>query len=398
MPSVKFTGNRYQLTVKCKAVREKPWYFTFDDPDEAMEYGRKLEALLKAGIVPPEIAEEAKKFETIKDIVRDYLVHTHVADGDHENLAVLVGRIGQTKLSNIDNEWVDVWIVSMKRELNLSPPTIRHYVGALARCFDWAARKGVAHIGINPLRILQKGYSSYTPADRAFIEASEDDLTMKGTVERERRLEEGEEPKIRSIMAKEIPEGRERAFFLRYQAAIECMFDIAVDSAMRMREIYRLQPEVVDLDAGSAVVKKAKSLDQTNLRTRQVPLSSDVVRSIRLYMSRVEAQTHGMRGFSYQNGALFPWWDGVQWGKNKVENTYLRGITTRLSQQYGRIFEAAGCEDLNFHDLRHEATSRLFERTQLSEFEIMKITGHSSLKMLARYANLRGSKLASKLW
>jgi len=58
----------------------------------------------------------------------------------------------------------------------------------------------------------------------------------------------------------------------------------------------------------------------------------------------------------------------------------------------------AGCVDLKFHDLRHEATSRVFEKTNLLESEIMKITGHKSHRMMMRCANLRGSKLADKLW
>jgi integrase len=76
----------------------------------------------------------------------------------------------------------------------------------------------------------------------------------------------------------------------------------------------------------------------------------------------------------------------------------LRKTTSLLSQQFGRVFDAAGCEDLRFHDLRHEATSRLFERTTLSDLEISRITGHKDPRVLRRYSNLRGSDLAAKLW
>lgn len=62
------------------------------------------------------------------------------------------------------------------------------------------------------------------------------------------------------------------------------------------------------------------------------------------------------------------------------------------------FFEAAGCGDLHFHDLRHEATSRLFERTNLSGEAIMKITGHRSHAMVMRYLSLRASELAASLW
>jgi site-specific DNA-cytosine methylase len=57
----------------------------------------------------------------------------------------------------------------------------------------------------------------------------------------------------------------------------------------------------------------------------------------------------------------------------------------------------AGLEDLRFHDLRHEATSRLFEETDLDVMEIRGITGHKSMQMLARYSHLRAHKLADRL-
>lgn len=81
---------------------------------------------------------------------------------------------------------------------------------------------------------------------------------------------------------------------------------------------------------------------------------------------------------------LFPWWDG---GSSRRS---LHSTTDYLSGLWVSIFQASECEALGFHDLRHEATSRLFERTLLSESEIMEITGHKSHRMMMRYANLRG--------
>ncbi|WP_343244768.1 tyrosine-type recombinase/integrase [Stenotrophomonas maltophilia] len=62
------------------------------------------------------------------------------------------------------------------------------------------------------------------------------------------------------------------------------------------------------------------------------------------------------------------------------------------------MFVAGGCADLGFHDLRHEATSRLYERTSLTDIQIAKITGHRDPRQLKRYANLRASDLADQLW
>jgi integrase len=52
--------------------------------------------------------------------------------------------------------------------------------------------------------------------------------------------------------------------------------------------------------------------------------------------------------------------------------------------------------DLRFHDLRHEATTRFFERG-LNLMEAASITGHKTLAMLKRYTHLRPEDLAKKL-
>lgn len=41
---------------------------------------------------------------------------------------------------------------------------------------------------------------------------------------------------------------------------------------------------------------------------------------------------------------------------------------------------------------------RLYEKTNLSDVQIARITGHKDLRMLRRYASLRGSDLAAALW
>lgn len=51
-----------------------------------------------------------------------------------------------------------------------------------------------------------------------------------------------------------------------------------------------------------------------------------------------------------------------------------------------RTVDRAGIVDLNFHDLRHEAVSRLFEQGR-SMPEVASISGHRDFRMLARYAH-----------
>ena len=56
----------------------------------------------------------------------------------------------------------------------------------------------------------------------------------------------------------------------------------------------------------------------------------------------------------------------------------------------------ANIKDLRVHDLRHEATSRLFE-LGLDAMEVSTITGHKTLSMLKRYTHLKARNLAQKL-
>jgi integrase len=110
-------------------------------------------------------------------------------------------------------------------------------------------------------------------------------------------------------------------------------------------------------------------------------------------VARIERETiFKVRDTQRCGNRVFPWWDG-----NASERALVK-LSDYLSKLYKSIFEQAGATGLNFHDLRHEATGRLFERTTLSEIQIMKITGHRSHRMVMRYANSRGSDLASKLW
>lgn len=67
-----------------------------------------------------------------------------------------------------------------------------------------------------------------------------------------------------------------------------------------------------------------------------------------------------------------------------------------VSQYFLRACRAAKVEDLHFHDMRHEGTSRLFEKG-LSIMEVSSVTGHKTMSMLKRYTHLCPDALADKL-
>jgi integrase len=69
---------------------------------------------------------------------------------------------------------------------------------------------------------------------------------------------------------------------------------------------------------------------------------------------------------------------------------------SQLEIWWQRLLEACAIEDLHWHDLRHEGTSRLFERG-LSTAEVMSITGHSSQEMVDRYSHYSAALVHAKL-
>ncbi|WP_229197232.1 tyrosine-type recombinase/integrase [Bradyrhizobium acaciae] len=74
--------------------------------------------------------------------------------------------------------------------------------------------------------------------------------------------------------------------------------------------------------------------------------------------------------------------------------------TFRLAwERCKRRAERAGCvgvQELRFHDLRHEAVSRFFERG-LNTAEVASISGHRDLRTLFRYTHLKPEDLVVKL-
>lgn len=353
-------GSAWEYTVQRKDLLPKPITLTFDTEADGDAYCAHLEKLLDAGIVPEEFKVRTKAITTLSMAIEQYIEATHITDDDIGWLRAMSPVVGARSLDRVNYIWAEQWV----KELQLAggaPSTIRKKVGALARCLDWVARRSDTLLAVNPLRMLPKRYATTA--------------TGRKDVERDRRLQEGEEARIFAILNGGKPEGKQRALKLEYALELRLMFTLAIETAMRLREIYTLTVDQIDIDQRTIFLDKTK-----NGSKRQVPMSSVVVSTIKDYLT------------VHSDSRLFMLWNG------DLSPEYLRYQSNKLSAQWARIFDAARCADLHFHDLRHEAVSRLFERTTLSDIQIAKISGHSSPRVLMRYANLRASDMAEKMW
>ncbi|MVT37910.1 tyrosine-type recombinase/integrase [Acidovorax citrulli] len=173
------------------------------------------------------------------------------------------------------------------------------------------------------------------------------------------------------------PKGRERRVSQEEIAAIvahsssselSVAITVAVETGMRRGELAALTWSNVDL------IKRTAHIPLTKTDApRTVPLSSTAVAALqRLLPPHTEVIGKDRRVFAMQAASM--------------------------QQALERACQAhrADIHNLRFHDLRHEATSRFFEKG-LSMMEVAAITGHKTLEMLKRYTHLRAEDLAKRL-
>ncbi|MCP4283842.1 MAG: site-specific integrase [Gammaproteobacteria bacterium] len=148
---------------------------------------------------------------------------------------------------------------------------------------------------------------------------------------------------------------------------------IALYSAMRQGEILSLTREQVDLNRRIVRLSETK-----NGSERTVPLAR---RAARVF---AQALAHPIR--PADTNLIFY----GEPGRDGKRRPY------RINKVWSNALSRAGITNLHFHDLRHEAISRLVERG-LSDQEVAAISGHRSMQMLKRYTHLRAEDLVEKL-
>ncbi len=155
---------------------------------------------------------------------------------------------------------------------------------------------------------------------------------------------------------------------------------MAIETAMRQGELLALDWKYVDLEKRTAHLPTTK-----NGSSRTVPLSSSAVALI-----AGSGKVQPMR-----KGRVFPT------TASAIKQSFARAVV-RGRRRYLADCENAACEpqndfleDLTFHDLRREATSRLADKLQMHE--LMRVTGHLDSRMLAVYYQPRAEDLVKKL-
>lgn len=139
---------------------------------------------------------------------------------------------------------------------------------------------------------------------------------------------------------------------------------LAVETAMRQGELLSLTWSQVDMKRRLALLADPEKIK--NSEPRAVPLSSSAATVLGVLPRSV-------------SGLVLP-----------VERL-------TLYHAFRYACDRAKVKNFTFHDLRHEAMSRLAERGDFSVLELAAVSGHKTLQMLKRYTHLQVEVLAKKL-
>ena len=178
-------------------------------------------------------------------------------------------------------------------------------------------------------------------------------------------------PKADQVRTRRLEAGERERLLQNANPELHRIIVVALETGMRRGEILNIKRSHIDFNKSVLLIPSTK----TDI-PRTIPLSSDAIASLREQYKASQEESRGV--IPLHESPLF---------------TYsLRG----LSGAFLRLCRKLNIDNLHFHDLRHEATSTLFEKG-LNPVEVATITGHKDTKMLMRYTHLRAEDLVGRL-
>lgn len=382
------SAGRWEIGLRHPSLPGGRKYFTFDTEAEAAAYGEQWRLMKQAGMEPPqELTRQAPgSSPTLGFIVRAWASSGHAAPSQKSPLDSLFSEVGKIRLADASYTWLSGYVESLKVKKNLAPNSIRHRVQALGRAIDEYLRHHPKVKLPNPVKLLPKGYSSYSEKDARLAAAAGGEA--RADVRRDRRLHPGEEERIVWALSGRERKDRQRALSLPGGNAMLTMFLLIVNSGLRLREAYLLRRGWIDMDAKVMRVQCSKQW-RGKVAFRNVPMRPEVHAALKTYLS-----SRALLPAAY----LFPFME-------EEADMTLKKVTQRLSDRFRIAFEYADISDLHEHDLRHEATCRWLElRDSTGNWmfrmeEVNRIMGWAPNSTMAqRYASFRGEDLAQRLW
>jgi len=241
------------------------------------------------------------------------------------------------------------------------PATVLRRLSVLSHIFNMARKEWGMESVSNPVELIRKPAVSNARSRRIVELRSESSLQLT-------------ELEIDRIIA-----ASESQF-------LPTIIRLAIETAMRRGEIVGLRWEHVDFKRRVVHLPRTK-----NGSSRDVPLSTAAVTAL----AAVRPPNEHSGAEKSLEGRVF------QIREDAVTRAFERALARARITYEGECKDAGSqpspsfLVDLRFHDLRHEAASRLAEVYQLHE--LAKVTGHKDPRMLMRYYHPKAEDLAKKL-
>ncbi len=319
---------------------------TFDTKAEAEAWARALEAEMDRGVF---VSRKEAESTTLAEALDRY--KREVADGkkghyqESRRIEFLKARsLAKRFLASIHGK--DIAKYRNERSKTVTDATIRRELTVLSHLFEIARKEWGMESLLNPVKAIR------LPSARGEV--------------RERRLSLKEEATI-------------LAGCKEYGGDIHDVVVLAIETAMRRGELIGMTWDQVNLNKRTVTLQETK-----NGEKRVVPLSTTAVQILKEMPRRIDGKVLGFKD------------------PHSITTAFLR-VLKRARSIYKSECEEKGTKpthgflvDLTFHDLRHEATSRLFEKG-FNPMEVATITGHKTLQMLKRYTHLRAEDLAERM-
>lgn len=176
---------------------------------------------------------------------------------------------------------------------------------------------------------------------------------QSGSNERDRRLRPGEYELVANALSEsDNPWARP-------------LFDLAIETSLRQGMLFALRWDWIDFQSHVILIPKKFQGTGNKGVPAALPLSSNAITILKNLPRSIDGKV-------------------IQTTANALRCVWKRAI------------KRLGIKDLRWHDLRHEAASRLFEKG-LNPMEVASITGHKNLTMLRRYTHLNAASLVAKL-
>ena len=176
------------------------------------------------------------------------------------------------------------------------------------------------------------------------------------------RFKNADVPRDRRLQHRE-----EQLLLSRAYPCLKRQIIVAIETAMRQGEIYNIRKNDINVQHQTLRIPETKTD-----KPRIIPLSK---RALKALTEQTRASGNVVHMTDKPIFEVNRW---TEWNR------------------FTRLKEECGIEDLRFHDLRHEATSRLFERG-FNVMEVASITGHENLKHLKRYTHIKPESLVARL-